>query len=164
MSRLLQTISGEGFVSQIWEEPDGRVWFVADFDNDADGGSNPDHDPDWQPDTSLHFPKQPGGKAIDAERVPGIVVPGWLPKSVKGVVLGCKGRATNLRNMKSADAVVHDTGPLKKDGEGTPELARRIGINPNARNGGEDSAAVLYEIWPGVPAVVDGVQFQLQPS
>lgn len=164
MSKMLGRVDGEGFLSQIWLEPDGRIWFVADYDNDADGGDNPDGDQYWQPDTSLHYPKKPGGKAIDAETVPGIVVPGWLVSKVPGIVLGCKGRATNLRNMKSHDAVVHDTGPLNKDGEGTPELSRRIGINPNANYGGEDYAAVLYELWPDIPAIVDGITYQLQGS
>lgn len=167
MSKLLGHVDGEGFLSQVWLELDKgvyRVWFVADYDNDADGGDNPDNDRCWQADTSLHFPKRPGGKPIDAEKVPGIVVPGWLVAKVPGIVLGCHGRATNLRNMMWEDAVVHDTGPQNKDGEGTPALSRRIGIDPNANHGGEDFAAVLYEFWPDVPAVVDGITYELQHS
>ena len=158
--RKLGTIDGEGYHSSIYERSDKSVFFVGDFDVDADGGNNPDHDPYWQPDTSLHY----NGKAIDAETVSGIVVPGWLVKAVKGTVLGCKARATNLATMQSYDAVVHDTGPRNKDGEGTPYLAKKIGINSNARRGGEDEPVILYEFWPGIPAVVDGITYTLQPT
>jgi ribosomal protein L18 len=39
MTRLLGTITGEGFVCQIKEDTDGRVHFVADADIDADGAN-----------------------------------------------------------------------------------------------------------------------------
>lgn len=90
-----------------------------------------------------------------------MVVPGWLPKSVGPIVLGCLGKVTNLKNGKSAMCVVHDTGPLKKTGEGTPFLARLLGIS-DKENGGEDFPVILYEIWPGTPAEVNGVKYDLQ--
>ena len=170
--RLLDTITGEGFTSEIWQDSDGRVFFVADADIDCDGGSNPHHDPCWQRDTSLHFPRrgQPGSKPIDSERVPGIVVPPIIVTAVAGIVLGCRGRATKMRkrnglwqDIASADAVVFDTGPTRKDGELTPALAKLLGIDPNPNTGGEDAAIIRYELWPGVPAVVDGLTYDLQP-
>lgn len=158
--KKLGTVGAEGFQSIVWEHQ-GRVWFVADFDVDVDGsGGNPDHDPDFQPDTTLHF----NGEAINPYVVSGIVVPGWLPASVGPIVLGCKARATNLSTMLSYDAVIHDTGPTTKDGEGTPYLSVKLGVNPNPNNGGEDNPIILYELWPGVPAVVAGVTYSLQPS
>ena len=39
MARLLGTISAEGFTSDILEEDDGRVHFLADADIDADGAN-----------------------------------------------------------------------------------------------------------------------------
>lgn len=158
--KQLGKVGAEGFESFVWEHA-GRVWFVADFDVDCDGsGGNPDHDPCWQPDTTLHH----NGVAINPYKVPGVVVPGWLPKIVAGIVHGCKCRVTNLATMQSYDAVCHDDGPLKKDGEGTPYLAEKIGVNPNPNHGGEDNPILLYEVWPGVPAVVDGVTYALQAA
>lgn len=158
--KKLGTVGAEGFSSTLWQRNDGSIFFIADFDVDCDGGSNPEHDPYWQPNTSLHY----NGKPIDAETVSGIVVPGWLLRSVGPIVLGCKARCTYLANMKSYDAVVHDTGPLTKNGEGTPYLAKKLGINPNPNYGGEDNNIVLYELWPGIPAIVDGVIYNLQPA
>ena len=39
MPRLVGTISGDGFESSITEDNDGRVWFYADADIDADGAN-----------------------------------------------------------------------------------------------------------------------------
>jgi hypothetical protein len=39
MSKLLGSITGEGFVCQIMEDTDGRVHFVANADIDADGAN-----------------------------------------------------------------------------------------------------------------------------
>lgn len=158
--KRLGTTGAEGFSCTWWLRDDGGVFAVADFDVDCDGGSNPFHDPYWQPNTSLHH----NGKPIDSETVSGIVVPGWLVRKVGPVVLGCKARCTYLPNMKSYDAVVFDTGPLTKSGEGSPYLAKKLGINPDPNNGGEDEAVVLYELWPGVPAIVDGITYSLQHS
>jgi len=158
--KQLGEVGAEGFKSTIWEH-EGRVWFIADFDVDVDGsGGNPQNDPYFQPDTTLHH----DGKAINPYEVCGIVVPSWLPKSVGPIVLGCKARCTNLKTMESRYAVVHDLGPTKKDGEGTPKLAEAISINSNPNVGGEDSPIILYELWPGIPATVDGVTFELQPA
>lgn len=158
--KKLGTTGAEGFASTWWLRDDGSVFAVADFDVDCDGGSNPFHDPYWQSNTSLHH----NGKPIDSETVSGIVVPGWLVRKVGPVVLGCSARATYLANMQSYPAVVFDTGPLTKSGEGSPYLAKKLGINPNPNNGGEDEPVVLYELWPGIPAVVDGVTYSLQHS
>ena len=43
MARLLGTISAEGFTSDILEEDDGRVHFLADADIDADGANGQNH-------------------------------------------------------------------------------------------------------------------------
>lgn len=39
MPRLIGTISGDGFECPITEDDDGRVWFYADADIDADGAN-----------------------------------------------------------------------------------------------------------------------------
>ncbi len=37
-----------------------------------------------------------------------------------------------------------------------------LGIPYSARTGGEDKPRFLYELWPGVPAVVNGITYPLQ--
>lgn len=153
--RIIETIQG----CEIIEESDLRVHFVADADIDCDGGSNPFRDPCWQPDTTLHH----GGKAIDAEAVPFIVVPPVIVKKTLGAVMGCRARATNTLTGACVDCVVADIGPTRKIGELSPAAAKAIGINANPVSGGEESRIILYELWPGTPATVRGVTYSLQP-
>lgn len=140
----------------------GKLFFVADLDVDCDGsGGNPDHDPYFHPDTSYHYQ----GEALNAYEVPFIVLPKSVINSVLPVVLGCRARITNLKTGQSTECVVGDVGPSKKLGEASPEACRRVGINGNPNTGGVDSYnGVLYEVWPGVPAVIDGITYPLQPS
>jgi hypothetical protein len=147
-------------------EEDGRIFFIADADIDADGVGddgfphNPDHDPYYQTDTTYHFQ----GRAINPYRVPGIVVPPSIARLVKPIVLGCKARLTYRRTGLSCLCIVHDLGPTFKLGECTPEAAKRVGIPPSPVNGGEDSYdEVIYEIWPGETVVIDNVAYPLQP-
>lgn len=142
----------------VTEKDDKSVTFKAKAAIDNDGSNNRQHDPDWQSDTSLHF----AGKPIDSELVPGIVVPPAILKGVKEIVLGCAAKVT-YRGV-SKDAVVFDVGPKTKLGEITPELARRLGINPSALRGGVDEHVVDYTIWPGHAAIVDDVHYTLKPS
>jgi hypothetical protein len=152
--RLLGTIQD----CRIWEEPNGRVHFVADADIDCDGGSNPFHDPFWQPDTSLRL----NGRSIDAETVPFVVVPPLVVLKVQPVVLGCRALVTNLDTNESVECVVADLGPTFKVGEISPAAAKRISVDPNPNTGGEGSLIIEYSIWPGVAANVLGVQYRLQ--
>jgi len=156
--RVLRVIDSEGFKSPIIEEDDGKIHFVADFDVDVDGSGSSHGDPDYQPDTSLNQ----NGKPLNADEDLFMVVPGGIAGMVKGVVLGCQGRVTNHRNGRTSFCVVGDTGPTRKDGEGSRALAIVLGINPSPINGGEDYAVITYEFWPGVPAVVNGKHYTLQ--
>lgn len=88
---------------------------------------------------------------VDAETVPYIVVPNIIITSVSGIVRGCKAMVTY--KGKSVLCVVADKGPAKKNGELSIAAAKELGIPHNPRNGGIDIPDVLYEIWPGVPAV-----------
>lgn len=112
-------------------------------------------------DTSLHFNGQP----IDALEVPGIVVPRSIVKGVKGIVMGCKGRVTRISTGKLIDVVVFDEGPSEDwDGEVTPPVAFALGFNPDPRHGGLAAKDLLFELWPGIPAVVNGITYNLQAS
>lgn len=144
-------------------------WMVGDMDIDCDGdsidpkrpglGINPDRDPSFQPHTTYRLP---GGKSLNAYTVPFIVLPPLAFKNVKEKVLGCQAWATNHRTGKKEPAMIGDSGPTFKIGEGSPCLAERIGVNPNPNHGGEDDYDLItYEWEPGVPAVVDGITYAL---
>ncbi|HPA21472.1 MAG TPA: hypothetical protein PLU30_27270 [Verrucomicrobiae bacterium] len=155
--QLLGSQAGEtGFTAPIWQDGTGRIFFVADCDEDNDGpNGNPTRDPYWQSETTLRHQ----GKSIDSMRVPGVVAPTWLPRAIPAIVLGCRARVTNLATGLSADGVVYDLGPSKKAGECSNLLCARLGAK-----GGENRPLFFYELWPGVPADVDGVRYALQPS
>jgi len=201
--RLLATMTAEGFTSKIQEDDNGRVFFTADADIDADG-ANGQHgqqaaymtgnkgsehlanggmtiidgrvvcahewardivilDTDGEPKVfpggviaSKTWYRRPGSTPndpaayVDAEVVPYIVVPPIVVRSVRGIVRGCRAKATF--NGKSVDCVVADRGPARKVGELSIAAARALGINPSPRNGGLEKPDVLYELWPGQAA------------
>lgn len=99
---------------------------------------------------------------VDAESVPYVVVSPLIRRGVLPVVLGCKARVTHIHDNRSVECVVADTGPRNKIGELSIAAARAIGIPSSPRTGGEEEKVIQYEIWPGVPAVVDGVEYELQ--
>jgi hypothetical protein len=140
---------------------DNRHYYIADVDVDCDGpNGNPDGDPYWQSGTTLQL----NGHSLDSYKVKGIVLPPGVIRAAKGIVLGCAARITNQATGQQSAAVVYDVGPTRKLGECSVAAANAIGISGNPNTGGADSYdAVLYEFWPGIPAVVDGVTYQLQP-
>ncbi len=143
-------------------EDDGRVFFVADCDIDGDGASgNLDNDPYFQPDTTYHH----AGKALDAYKVPFIVVPPAIVRAVPGIVLGCLARLTYHKTGLSTECIVGDIGPSFKLGEASPQAAIRVGMPSSPIDGGDDDYnAVLFELWPGRVAMIDRVTYKLQPS
>lgn len=156
--RILDVIQGV----EIIQHEDGHVSFLADASVDCDGsGGNPDNDPYFQPDTTLHNE----GKALNAYQESFIVVPPVVVRRVVPVVMGCKARVLYRKTGIYQDAVVGDLGPTQKIGEVSVFLARLLGMSGNPNTGGEsDMRMVLYEVWPGTPAIVNGVTYQLQPS
>ena len=116
-----------------------------------------------QPDGTVYPRTNPLGY-VDAESVPFIVVPPAIVEGVVDVVLGCKARITDTRTGKSVDCVVADTGPKTKTGEASIAAAKALGVPSSARTGGEEKPVFTYELWPGVPAEVNGVTYPLQHS
>ena len=113
--------------------------------------------------TSYRFPGVPSRSPaayVDSQTVPYIVVPPAIIRGVRGIVMGCKARVTY--RGKSVDAVVADAGPRTKIGEASIAAAEAVDIPSSPRTGGLDGAQVLYELWPGVPAVVNGLTYALQ--
>lgn len=107
-----------------------------------------------------HDPK----RYVDSETVPFVVVSPVIRRAAKGVVLGCKAIITNTKTGQSVHAVVADIGPKPKIGELSMAAAIALGINPSPRDGGTEEKIIRYEIFPGTPAVVNGVTYNLIPA
>lgn len=108
------------------------------------------------------FPANDPRRYVDSENVPYIVVSPLIRNGAKGVVLGCKARIS--LGSVSVEAVVADIGPRKKIGELSIAAAKALGIPHSARSGGEERQIIQYDIWPGQPAFVNGVTYDLIPG
>lgn len=116
--------------------------------------------------TALQWPTKPlasPDRYLDSASVPFIVVPPLIVRGVPEIVLGSRAQITNLRNGRSILAVVADIGPTRKIGELSIAAAQALGIDANPRTGGESERVVLYELWPGVAATVNGITYPMQP-
>ena len=123
---------------QVWPRVAGAdfdeaVLFQSDADVDSDGpGGSLHEDPDWQGDTSLHWPD---GTGCNSHTFFGVVVPPGLRQY--GVEMGdacfvCWGGVIRA-------AQVYDGGPRKKIGEISEALAAALGLSSNPRGGKEVS-------------------------
>jgi hypothetical protein len=138
-----------------------KVQWLANMCVDCDGmPKNSYHDPYYQSQTSLTYK----GKPINANTVPYIVVPPMVRNEVEPVVMGCQAMVLNTLNGMNTAAVVADQGPTAKIGEASVECARRLGLPENPNSGGCDDNCIQYEIWPGIPATVDGITYKLQAA
>lgn len=135
------------------------VAFISNLDICNDG-SGPSHgDPSYQSGTAYWN----GGKYLNADKDKYIVTPPQIRKGVPPVVMGCMGRVTNLKSSVSSYGVVGDIGPDDKTGECAYCLAKFL--NPQVtHNTGDSNRIYLYEFWPGMPAVVDGKHYKLEPA
>jgi hypothetical protein len=139
----------------------------ANFKSDLDicnDGSGPAHgDPHHQSMTAYYSGGITGNKYLNADKDKYIVVPPQVRAKLPGVVMGCRGRVTNLKTMVVQEGVVGEIGPDNKSGETAYCLAKII--NPNIEyNTGDKSRVYLYELWPGVPATDGNFTYKLQPA
>jgi hypothetical protein len=144
----------------IYHAFDGRyVSFISDLDVCNDG-SGPSHgDPHHQSQTAYYN----GGKFLNADIDKYIVIPPQIRAMVPPIVMGCQARITNLKTGMWYAAVVGDIGPDEKTGEAAYCLANII--NPNVTyNTGHLELIYLYELWPGIPAVVEGKTYKLESA
>ncbi len=157
-------------------------WFGVITDTDDEKGTpiaQKDSDPcpgAYVSATSLHLlddsgqplPRSSPFKYVDSATVPFIVVPPMILNGVAPILLGCRAVVTNSRNGKSTEAVVADTGPRNHLGEISVACAKAIGIPTGtthpANGGGASSPTIEYRLFPGIPAVVNGVTYPLQHS
>lgn len=107
-----------------------------------------------------HDPK----RYVDSETVPYVVVSPSIRRAAKGVVMGCKAVITNTVTGQSVEAVVADIGPRQKIGELSIAAAKAVGVDGNPRSGGTEKKIIHYQIFPGTPAVVNGVKYNLIPA
>jgi hypothetical protein len=148
---------GEGYEVDVYKFPDGHREFKGDMDCDVDGAPFWHNDPTGQAETTLRI----HGKSIDSSVVCGIVLPPECVAEPAGIVMGCKAEVE--WRGKVVPCVVFDGGPHRKAGEGSYAALKALGA-PALKNGngGIDGPEVIYRYWPGVPAVLDGVEYPLQ--
>jgi hypothetical protein len=144
----------------ISEAFNGRyVAFIADLDICNDGTGPKHGDPSYQSQTAYYN----GGKYLNADKDKYIVIPPQVRKMVDTAVMGCQARMTNLETGKWRAAVTGEIGPDDKTGEAAYCLAKEL--NPKiTHNTGDSSRIYLYELWPGIPAIVDGKTYKLEPA
>lgn len=144
----------------IYEFSCGRyIWFRSDLDVCTDGTGEHYDDQTPQDETAYYN----GGKFLNADVDKYIVIPPQIRSMVPGVVMGCQGRATNLLTGAMSPAVVGEIGPTDKTGECAICLAQLLNKSVSA-NAGDSNRVYLYELWPDVPAVVDGKTYKLEPA
>lgn len=151
--RVIAVIEGE----PITEHDDTSVHWRSKAAIDSDG-VGPHHGDHTAQDQTTYKPD------LNADIDRYIVVPPAIRNGVKGVVMGCQALVTNTRNGKHTAAVVGDIGPHKKLGEISCACAEAIGLNPSPVSGGVDEHVINYVIFPGIPAIVNSVNYKLQPA
>jgi hypothetical protein len=101
---------------------------------------------------------------VDAASVPYIVLPSHWRKEAVGVVLGCKATVEDTKTGKILEAAgVLDFGPRAKLGEASIACAKFFGIPSSPKDGGTEEERFIYTFFPGIPAEINGVTYQLQP-
>ena len=152
----LLTISGV----TIWSGFGGDyVCFISDLDVCTDG-SGPHHGDRTAQDQTAYYN---GGKYLNADIDQYIVVPPQIRRMVAPVVMGCQARLTAITKGAWWPAMVGDIGPASKTGEAAICLAQKANPKVSA-NVGDSRRIYLYELWPGIPSVVDGTQYKLEPA
>ena len=101
---------------------------------------------------------------VDAASVPYIVLPSHWRQEAIGVVLGCKATVEDTKTGKILNAAgVLDFGPRTKLGEASVACAKFFGVPSSAKDGGTSEKRFIYTFFPGIPAVINGITYQLQP-
>ena len=101
---------------------------------------------------------------VNADVVPYFVIPSHWRAEAVGVVLGCRGTIEDTRSGSILECGVFDLGPRSKCGEASIAAARAFGIPESPKNGGTESKRFIYTFFPGQPAVIDGVEYELKPA
>jgi N-acetylmuramoyl-L-alanine amidase len=143
----------------IWQMYGGKyVAFVSDLDICNDGSGDSHGDPHASSETAYYN----GGEFLNADVDKYIVIPPQVRELLKpSKVMGCQARLTNLPTGAWHAGVCGEIGPDDKTGEAAYCLAKAI--NPTVGyNSGDLSRVYLFELWPNIPATVDGVTYKLE--
>ncbi len=137
------------------------VFWTADMDIDCDGKESPQcnlaADPSWQNQTSANDSM---GNPLDAATLPFVVIPGVSAKfNYRNAGLSMGSVVAVLYQDKMEYGVIGDSGPTTIVGEASYQMAVRLGINPNPRNGGIDSG-VTYIAFTGADGKVAKLEDQ----
>jgi len=81
---------------------------------------------------------------VDSEKVPFFVLPLDESKKMDGVKLGDFGVVWNRRKNIHNYCIIADIGPRNQIGEGSVSLAKNLGINSDAKVGGQSKEVVFY--------------------
>jgi len=137
----------------------GYVCFISNLDICNDGSGPSYGDPSYQSKTAYYN----SGKFLNADEDKYIVIPPQIRSGIPEIVMGCQARMTNLGYGKWSAAVTGEIGPYDKTGEAAYCLAKEL--NPKiTHNVGDSQIMYLYELWPGIPAVVDDKIYKLEPA
>jgi hypothetical protein len=153
---ILLTVPGAEI--PVHQLADGSLTFLAGAMIDDDGSGDPHNDPDFQARTSYRN----GGRWLNADKDRYIVLPPEVILAVKPMVLGCRARVTNVKSGLSWYFIVGDVGPHEKIGEMSMSGAKALGIPDSPTSGGTTDAICVYEVWPGLPATLNGFTYALQ--
>ena len=131
--------------------------------DDGNGQPAGDGHGNWYSSTTYTWKGRPlATRYVDSTSVPYIVANPLVRRKARGVVIGCKARATY--QGRSVDAVVADVSGGHDIGELSIAAAKALHFhNPSPRDGGV-SGGVLFEFWPDEAATVDGELYVLQPA
>jgi hypothetical protein len=148
----------------FYQNKDGSYCqFKSDLDICNDGSGPEYGDPHHQAQTAYYSGGIDGGKYLNADKDKYIVVPPQVRAKLPGVVMGCRGKVTNLKTLVVQEGVVGEIGPDYTSGECAYCLAKII--NPMIEhNSGDKGRTYLYELWPDVPARDGNFTYKLQPA
>lgn len=110
------------------------------------------------------YPENDVRRWINSEAIPHFTLPPQVIQAVPPVFLGCRVLAMNLRTGQEVEGVLADIGPPDKIGEVSIAAAKALGLKSDPKNGGTSEHIIQYQIFPGVPATVNGETFKLQAS
>ena len=128
--------------------------------DDGNGHPTSDGNGNWYSQTTYVWTARPlATRYVDATSVPYVVVNPQVRMRAVGIVIGCRARVTYRGT--AIEAVVADVSGPADIGEISIRLAELLGIPSSPLNGGA-AGGVLYEVWPGAAATIDGELYELQ--
>jgi hypothetical protein len=149
---------------KIWATKGGHyVKFTSDLDICNDGSGPAYGDPHHQSETAYYSGGKAHHKYLNADVDHYIVIPPQVRSMVPPVVMGSQGWLTDTETGISHAAVTGEIGPDYTSGEAAYCLAKFINRNIT-HNSGDKTRHYVYELWPGMAAVVGNFTYKLQPA